>query len=48
MSILRRFFRPKWKHTEFSAESEINQNKASGIPVEEYNSAMTEIELRDR
>lgn len=48
MKILRRLFRPAWKHREFDAVSEMNENKAAAIPVEEYDSALTEIELRDR
>lgn len=42
-------FKPKWKHQEFDPQSAINaQNKKADIPVEEFSSALTEIELRDR
>ncbi|WP_170266312.1 hypothetical protein [Phaeocystidibacter luteus] len=49
MKTLRKLFKPSWKHKEFNPEKEIKaQNNTTPDLVEEYDSALTEIELRDR
>lgn len=48
MSI-KKLLKASFKHKEFDAQKEVySTNKAGADLVEEYNTALTEIELRDR
>lgn len=49
MKKIARIFRANWKHDQFDPKKELfNKNNASVDVVEEYDTALTEIELRDR
>ncbi len=49
MKALKKLLKPGWKYEDFDPGKQINdKNKLTPDPVEEYDSALKEIELRDR
>lgn len=49
MKKLMKLFRANWKHDNFDPQKEVyTQNNSAVDTVEEYDTALTEIELRDR